>query len=72
MFSTGNKAKKTIFGAMTCSKCGKTLNNDENITIKINTKELKVILTYQVGLMHSINCVKTAQNKHYQSTNELS
>ena len=41
MFSTGNKAKKTIFGAMTCSKCGKTLNNDENITIKINTKELK-------------------------------
>ena len=32
---------KTIFGAMTCSKCGKTLNNDENITIKINTKELK-------------------------------
>ena len=39
MFSSSNKAKKTIFGAMTCSKCGKTLNNDENITIKINTKE---------------------------------
>ena len=40
MFSTGNKAKR-LYLSYDLFKCGKTLNNDENITIKINTKELK-------------------------------
>lgn len=41
MFFIGNKVKKIIFGVMICLKCGKIFNNDENIIIKINIKELK-------------------------------
>jgi len=40
LFSNNNSSKKSLFGTMTCAKCGKELNKDENITIKINTKDL--------------------------------
>ncbi|MEQ6028773.1 hypothetical protein [Staphylococcus saccharolyticus] len=40
MFSNNNSSKKSLFGNITCAKCGKELNKDENITIKVNTKDL--------------------------------
>ena len=41
--SKNDDKKTTIFGAMKCSNCGKEIGKDENLTIQVKAKDLKVI-----------------------------